>query len=384
MKCFYSVVLSFLCLTSYTLAEETRILMDSYINGQPVKLAFDTGAEAPILFRQAANRLKLSVIEPPDDVVVEPGKVKFALTEKCKFQFMEGGTESSIQCAVVDIPSHLKPEFDGMLGWGGIKHMMVEIDPSLRSGNIRETINFKKSEWKCLDIRTDLNILVVKTSKEDETQGCLLIDTGSPKGLTLKKELWQQLVGDSGDSNTTLFATYTPGVGLVVDKEKWIREINFGALPFHNIPIKMGMEANPALMKEGVDGILGMWGLSCYQWVVDGPAGKIYFKPNDLIRIPEKYEYNRLGAVFVPEDIQTTNALIAHVMKDGPAYRAGIRDGDELLKIGQLDATKWRTDPAVMPLSQFWEKPAGTKLDLVLMRDGKKMEITVTLEEIFK
>ena len=176
----------------------------------------------------------------------------------------------------------------------------------------------------------------------------------------------------------------SPVVGLTIDKEKWIHEINFGEVPFHGIPAKMGMEAYSWLMKEGIDGIVGMWGLSCYTWIVDGPSGKIYFKQNDLLRVPGQYKYNRLGAVFVPEDIQTTNSLIAHVIEGGPAYTAGIRDGDVLLNIGALDATKWRTNPDVMPLSRFWEKPAGTKIDLVLMRSGEKIEITVTLEEIFK
>jgi hypothetical protein len=384
MKRLCSVALLFLFLVSGAIAEESRILMDSYINGQPVKLAFDTGAEGPTLFGQAADRLKLSVKEPPDDVVNEPGKVKLRLTEECKFQLTEGGTENSLRFAVVDLPGHIKPNFDGVLGWSCFRDWMVEMNPSSRSVKIRDTIHFDKSEWKCLDIRTDLNILVVKTSSDDALQDGLLIDTGSPVGLTVRKELWQQLTGDSDDSNITLSAMYFPSVGLVVNEEKWIHETTFGDLLLHDIPVMIDTETNPWLIKEGIDGTMGMWALSCYTWIVDVPAGKIYFKQNDLMRIPEVYKYNRLGAVFVPEDIQTTNALIAHVIESGPAYKAGIRDGDELLKIGQLDATKWRTDPNVMPLSRFWEKPAGTQIDLTLMRNGEKKNIAVTLEEIFK
>lgn len=384
MRNLCSVVLLFLCLSVCAIAEESRILMDSFINGQSVRLVFDTGAEGPVLFRQAAIRLNLSIKEPPSDVTVEPGKVKFSLTEECRFQLIEGGVESPLRFAVIDIPDYLSRDFDGVMGWGGLKHLMLEMDLSSRKLNFRETLSFDKSKWKCLDIRTDLNILVVKTSNEDTKQDLLLIDTGSPGGLTIKKELWQQVAGDTSNQNTTLSAIFTQGAGLVVDKERWLRKLAFGKLPLREIPVEMGLESHPALINEGVDGILGMWGLSCYTWIVDGPAGKIYFRDNDLKRVPEKYEYNRLGAVFVPEDIQKTNALIAHVIKDGAAYAAGIRDGDVLLRIGQLDVTKWRTDPNVMPLSRFLEKPAGTQLDLVLMRDNKKMEITVTLEEIFK
>jgi hypothetical protein len=259
--------------------------------------------------------------------------------------------------------------------------MMIEMDPSSHRVNIRNNISFDKSQWECLDIVKDENILIVKTSNEDTAQDLLLIDTGDPKGLIVKKELLQQVKEDN--TNTTLSAMYYPSMGLVVEKEKWVNEVHFGDLTFREVPVKMGMESYQALMEIGIDGILGMWGLSCYQWIIDGPEGKIYMKPNDLTRTPEMYEYNRLGAVFVPEDIQTGDALIAHVIEGGPGWRAGIRDGDELLKIGQIDATQWRTDPDVMPLGQFWSKPAGTVIDLVLLRGDKKINISITLEEIF-
>ena len=135
--------------------------------------------------------------------------MKLRLTEQCKFQLIESGTESFIQFAVVDVPNYLSSECDGVLGWGGLKDLVVQMDPSLRRVKIRETINFEKTEWKCMDIRTDLNILVVKTPSDDTTQDSLLIDTGFSGGLTVRKELWQQLTNDETNQNTTLLAIYT-------------------------------------------------------------------------------------------------------------------------------------------------------------------------------
>lgn len=385
MKVLLPVIVCVLFLAPCVIADETRIMMDCYINGQPVKMAFDTGAEGPVLFNQTADRLKLSIVkETPDVIKIEPGKFKLRLTEKCTFQFAKDGPKSSIQFAVVDIPSYMEMDTEGLIGFGGMKHMMFELNPSMQRLKVRETLDFDKFQWKCLDIRTDLNILVAKTSNDDEKQDLLLIDTGDPQGLTVKKELWQQLAGGEADLNTTLSAMYLPSVGLMVDRERWFKEIDFGELLLQNMPTRMGFETIQALGDLGVDGILGMWGLSCYTWIVDGPAGKIYYKENDLIRRPQEYQYNRLGAVFVPENIQTTNALVAHVIEDSPACAAGIRDGDELLRIGQLDATKWRTDPNVMPLSQYWEKPAGTIIELVLLRNGEEKKIAVRLKEIFE
>ena len=47
-----------------------------------------------------------------------------------------------------------------------------------------------------------------------------------------------------------------------------------------------------------------------------------------------------------------------------------------------MDVTKWRVDPHVLPLSQFWDQVAGTKLKLTLNRGEKQFETTVTLEEL--
>ena len=243
MKLFWAMIFSVLCLVPEIIAEETRILMDSYINGQRVTLAFDTGAEGPMLLRKTAKRLNLSITEAPDDVIVQPGQIKLALTEKCKFQLHEGGVENDIHFAVVDIPSYIDFEFEGFLGWGAIKHMMIEIDPSSHRLKARETLNFDKTEWKCLDILKDENVLIIKTSEEDETQDLLLIDTGHSDGLAIKSELWQQLVDDANDFHTTLSASYLPSVGLVVDKEIWIPEIRFGRLALHDIPATNGFEA---------------------------------------------------------------------------------------------------------------------------------------------
>jgi C-terminal processing protease CtpA/Prc len=80
--------------------------------------------------------------------------------------------------------------------------------------------------------------------------------------------------------------------------------------------------------------------------------------------------------------VQTSEALEAYVLSGTPASEAGIRDGDALLKIDALDTTKWRTDPTVLPLARFWERSAGTKLTLLLKRDGKELSVTVTLRDL--
>ena len=125
---------------------------------------------------------------------------------------------------------------------------------------------------------------------------------------------------------------------------------------------------------------LGLYALRRLDLVVDGKNGVAYVHPRS--DPAPAYPHNRLGAVFVPRDLQRDGPHFAHVVPGSPAFLAGIRDNDVLLKIDDLDITKWRTDPRVLPLSRFWERPAGTILNLTLKREEREFEVIVLLKDI--
>jgi hypothetical protein len=81
-------------------------------------------------------------------------------------------------------------------------------------------------------------------------------------------------------------------------------------------------------------------------YIIDGPNNNLYMKPNNVRT--SQYAYNRLGAVFVPDDI-SAEYLYAHVVEGSPAYIAGLRNRDILTRVNELDVTKWKTDPRVLP-----------------------------------
>ena len=83
-------------------------------------------------------------------------------------------------------------------------------------------------------------------------------------------------------------------------------------------------------------------------------------------------------AVFMPKDLNST-PLLARVVPGSPAASAGIRNGDRLLKVGDLDVTAWRTEG----FPPFWKRPAGTELVLTLARGTEQLKVSVKLEELF-
>jgi len=110
--------------------------------------------------------------------------------------------------------------------------------------------------------------------------------------------------------------------------------------------------------------------------ILDGKNGSVYFQPRK--GRPPRYDHNRLGAVFVPVDGHT-NQAVARVVQGSPAYEAGVRDGDILLQVDDVRCTSWSANW----LDRFSMK-AGTKLRLTLNREGKVFSTTATLRQILE
>jgi hypothetical protein len=178
----------------------------------------------------------------------------------------------------------------------------------------------------------------------------------------------------------TVKAFATSAAGVLVEQEAWADEIQVGSLVLTEVPVREldPREESPAFMPDDA-ATLGLFALRRLDLVVDGANGLAYVRP---AKGPAPaYPHNQLGAVFLPQDDQG-DSLVAHVALATPAYVAGIRDHDILLKINDLDVTKWRTDPAVMPLRRFWEERAGTSYKLTLKRGEQEYQTTVVLKRI--
>jgi S1-C subfamily serine protease len=102
---------------------------------------------------------------------------------------------------------------------------------------------------------------------------------------------------------------------------------------------------------------------------LDGPGKKAVFLP--AVK-PTAVFYNRLGASF------TSPAFTAKVAAGGPAARAGVDDGDILLKIDGLSPGDYA---AKITAPSVWTQPAGTSVVLTLKRGAQQLERRVVLED---
>ena len=389
MKIILAIILTFFCITAIK-ADDERIWVHAKINGNPVRLVLDTGTSGDIaLYSTTVKRLGIKYTPP--DSHSGSGLTSVGWTEPCNLDLGTNNANFSfhtddisfgkgIRLGVLEVPEYLKPSEDGIIGWAAIKDKVISIDA------VTDKISFDApgllggDKWKTIQLETRLGLLALDIILENGTNGVVLLDTGSSHGVEINPQKWSKWKLSHTNQPSTFESYYSPSIGPVIREESWADKISLGSLMLTDVPV-MEADANDmalaSLPQTQYVATLGLAALKRLDIIVDGQNGFAFIRPK--ITAPLPYQHNRLGADFVPKDSQSDD-LIAHVANGSPAYKAGIRDGDILLKAGKLDVTKWRTD--TNPPTDHVEQPAGTKLKLTLKRSDKIFKTTAILQNI--
>ena len=101
-----------------------------------------------------------------------------------------------------------------------------------------------------------------------------------------------------------------------------------------------------------------------------------FFSPREFARLRERQEgfYYGIGISIV--EVPGEGVTVASLFEGSPAYRAGIRRGDVIARVGTEDATGWSTDEVVAKV----KGPKGTTVDLSMRRPGVEGLIDLTVE----
>lgn len=358
---------------------QERILIPARLNDQPLKLAFDTGASGLAIFRSVADQHDLKVVSPPANIRLKPGEILAGRTEPVKLELWNQLFPDT-RLRVIDHPATLPLDIDGVVGWPNLRDNILFLGGSTLQFTLLKQVPPEAATWTRLrELKTQELLCLELPRKKSGPRAYLGIDTGA-HAVRLSSAAWAEWRKAHPLQPATLEAYFMPGINLVIAEYVWADEITLGGLTLRGVPVTCMNPMETAARPPGTVAVLGLSALQRMDCVFDGKKGFFYARPLDTPTTPT--EHNRLGAIFVPADSERTDDLVAHVAEGSPAAEAGVRDGDVLLKVDQLDVTPWRTQRSIMPLRRFWTQPPGTQLRLTLLRDGKNLQADVTLRNI--
>lgn len=348
---------------------------DAEINGHRVSLVVDTGAETSVLFRETAMRLGLKVAEWPSHQPVEPGRVAIGMAEECTVTIWDKTLRGRF--GVLDFPVFVRVKEGGILGWPTIRNNVMHLD-GLRL-RVLPAVPRHVSGWLRFPLRPNRNTLGIEIGSRAGLTESVEVDTGGLFGVSLASREWRAEAASHPGRPKSLEAYYTPGAGLVVQEQAWADRVTVGPLTLTDVPIREANVSETGGKGPGYRATLGLAALRRLDLVVDGKNGVTYLQPKKTPGGP--VPHNRLGAVFLPRDSGKSDELVAHVLEGGPAHEAGIRGGDILLRVGDVEVSRWAAG-AALEVSRFWYRPAGTTLGLTLKRGDREFQATVGLRDL--
>lgn len=265
------------------------IKLKTIINGKQAVFLVDTKSKSTVLFAHAAERIGLAWT--PAEQAPAEGYVAAGKSEVCKFN--TGGGPRPFVFAVVDLPQYQKMAIDGVLAWDGLQGNILFFDGEQRQFSAIEAIPDFAKGWQKFPLKKGAGSLVIKTEDTD-----ILIETGNKAGLQLGAALWERWISQHEGAPYTLKAYATPQNAVVVDKVYHAE--HFGLAGFDLKDVLLERDRNQEDAEYDIS--LGLGALSYVNVIVDGPNGVAYVNQPEVF--PPAPDYNRLGAVFVPEDAE--------------------------------------------------------------------------------
>lgn len=346
------------------------------INGFPARMQFDTGASEALLFSNSLARLHLPFVPFPETERQHYPPIVIGKTEPCHIDFGDGIHKAELfVCKTPPEYPQAEDTGDGVLGWSNFRSNAIVL--AVGTSGFRILPNLPSDIAGYIPFRIDTNATVLTLTRQLNTEHGIriLVDTGASLGLRLPLAKWKAWKEAHSTQPVTVTAFWGQR-GTEVSEQAWADNYTIGPLRW-----RPGISCiRDRGLDEAYDACLGIDALKHLEILLDAQRGLAYLRQRDPRRDFNR-RHNRLGALFLPGG-QESNALLAYVASPSPAQEADIRSGDLLLRINELDTTRWRTDPGILPLGRFWQQPAGTQLTLTLQRGEQTLTKTVTLMNI--
>ncbi len=353
----------------------------------PVKMIFDTGAEHNLFF----NRKYTDIIQDSylrevkilgSDLTQE---IPALLTSSLSVHFGENKTWN-MQFLVLMEPNNslneiIGEQIDGILSAAVFSNYIFEIDYKHRQIMLYDKLPSSKklTHYQICDLLIYKNKPFVKTelmvnSNSNINPLTLLLDTGA--GLTL-------LIYKSAQSTLDIPSTLVPGKlgtgiggllnGYIAKSEKLIFcNTDFLNLMTNYLEIHTDYALKESQYKQG---LVGNQILDKYSIIFDYNQSKLYWKK---LKRDVEFNYDRSGISLIAGGENLNKFVVAYLIPGSTAEVAGLKTGDQILKINGIPASWLSLNSIQRKLSQKGHK----KISLKLKRANEKLKIEFNLKDI--
>ena len=346
------------------------LFVNGLVNGQPVRLAVDSGAGLNVLTWEAAKRLGIEggVETRANGAGTASQKAKIVTLS----EFSVGGvTVKNDAAVVVDLPSQL--QVDGLVGYSFLRHFATTFDYDNNQLIVHDPASFQPPKSATPSkMRIQSNHPHV-TGTMDGVEGWFVLDTGNNGSATVYK--WfaeQQQLDHKWKTGAARVAGKGVG-GFVMGRRSEAPKFVLAQKTSAAGRLTLDLSGAGAFADKTVIANIGAEHLRRFRFTLDYPHKQAYFEPS--MAYSDVFREDRSG---IRADFVDGKQVVIDVQKNSPAGRAGIKVGDVLLAINGKPMSEQHPIAAV---TAFQAAP-GTNVKVQFQSKGETRELELTLEDL--
>jgi len=343
---------------------------------RPLSFILDTGAGMPVLDMETAKDLGLKTVGKFEGRGVGEGtqEVNFVTLESVRLGDLFIDSVSAGTISLKPLSKYEGMPDDGILGYDIFSKFVVKVDYENQKLTLYEPSSFKyEGRGEILPITLEESHPHVKAKIDGQYEGTFILDTGARSSLVLHTPFVQKhdLLSRTG-KKIDVFSGIGVG-GRAMGKVTRVKNIEIGNF---NIPAPvttLSSSEKGAFASEKIDGNIGGGILKRFTVIFDYPNKQMFLEPNANFSYEDDFD---MAGLWLTKEGDTTR--VDFVIKDSPADKAGIKEGNLVVKInGQ--STK---DLLLRDIRKMLQADQGKKISLIINSEGKEKNIKLKLKKL--
>ena len=353
------------------------------INGRPpADFLFDTGASITILDSTYAAELGLKTEgELQSQGAGSTGSARFSQLSTLRLEGDNGdGIEFSGQrIGVLSINPILEPFFwrrcSGVIGADFIARLVTEIDYDHSTLVFSDPATFKyDGAGKPVPFRLAGNMPAVAMTLDGKFSGDFRVDVGSSSTVDLHAPFVARNHIDRESTGARIAVVGGGFGGSFTNTLTRMKTLQLGPFNWNAPTLTFSGAANGALASEDYAGNIGNQILERFKCTFDYEHRTLYLEPS--AKFGRRDNFSRSGVQMARYD---DGVKAMQVIPNSPAYRAGMREGDEVVTIEGRAAAEWNPDTLQ---ELFEDSPVGRVVAVTVMHEGKKKALKIKLADL--
>ncbi|MCC5930025.1 MAG: aspartyl protease family protein [Cyclobacteriaceae bacterium] len=263
----------------------------------------------------------------------------------------------------LQLRNYLGVEVHGVIGYDLFSRFVIRIDYARKMVTFYHPRLFqppRRFERIDLDISDTKPYAILPFQFRDsvEFDARFLVDTGASHALLVHSEFDERIMIPERNIASKL------GRGLSGDVEGYMARVKGIDIAGYHIEDIVAAFPEAGYYGDSVNilrhGVLGGEMLSRFTVIIDYYRKRMYMKKNYSFRRP--FEYNMSGLEFMAQGKDLNKFEVKSVRKGSPGYQAGIQEGDIVVMLNGLDASR-------LSMSHIFS--------LMNSRDGRKIRMTI-------